>query len=242
MHFDLKGKVAVVTGGSRGIGRAIAQGLLSCGARVLITSTHDTSGWWKQETTVTHAVLNFNNDASIEAFSRTLDQFDRIDILVNNAGIHYPMAIDRIKQSQWEEVLRVNLTGPMRMIQLVLPKMKEHGGSILNVSSISGIIARPGGGTYSASKSGLIGLTRAVALDLAKHRILVNALCPGTTRTDMVDQVLSQEQTEQFRRQSALERLATPEEIANIALFLVSPLNTYITGQAIVADGGTIIQ
>ncbi len=240
--MNFTGNTALVTGGTRGIGRAIAEGLLSHGATVLITSTQDCRGWWNEHPAATHYVLDLRDHSSTTALSKTLDALERIDVLVNNAGIHYPKPIDQILDEPWDEVFAVNLTGPMRMMRLVVPKMKKYGGRILNVSSISGIVARPGGSTYSASKAGLLGLTRAAALDLAPDGILVNALCPGVTATDMLDRVLTPERKEQLRSESALGRFASPEEIANVALFLVSSLNTYITGQAIVADGGTIIQ
>ena len=172
-----------------------------------------------------------------------ISALSQIDILVNNAGIQIRHSIDDYNDMDWDKVMRVNLYGPMQIMRVVSAKMKQNKqGKILNISSIAGFIARAGGSAYSASKSGIIGLTRAVALDLAPFNILVNALCPGVTETDMMNQVLSAEQKEQYRNESALQRLAQPEEIANVAAFLCSDLNTYITGQSIVADGGTIIQ
>ncbi len=244
MQWDFSGKVAVVTGGSRGIGQAIAEALLAFGAEVLITSTQAGKPEWASRFPRSrHAQLNFLDDSGAKSFFQTLEQLSRIDILLNNAGIQIRNPIDTTRDEDWQQLLTVNLTGPMQLMRAVAPRMRQQkSGWILNMSSIAGFIARPGGGAYSATKTGLIGLTRAAALDLAPDGVLVNALCPGVTQTDMIDQVLSAERKEEFRRESALGRFALPEEIANVALFLVSDLNTYITGQAIVADGGTIIQ
>ncbi len=244
MQFDFSGKVAIVTGGNRGIGRAISEALLSHEAEALITGTHeDAPEWIAQYPRCQYAQLNFLDPNSVARFLSTIEKRPQVDILVNNAGMYIRNPIEVTADEDWQQMLAVNLTGPMQLIRVVAPKMcAQKRGWILNTSSIAAFVARPGGAGYSVTKAGLLGLTRVAAMELAREGVLVNALCPGVTQTDMVDRVLSPEQKEQFRRESALQRLATPEEIANIALFLVSSLNTYITGQAIVADGGTIIQ
>lgn len=243
MKLDFTGKTAIVTGGSRGIGKAISEVILRAGGSVIITSTGEAPEWMRKYHNASHVMLDFLDRARVTEGIARIVQRPRIDILVNNAGVLAPNAIDVIGDSDWERVLAVNLGGPMRMMRAVAPIMKkQHCGWIINVGSISGIIARPRGSAYSASKAGLLGLTRATALDLAPWSILVNAVCPGTTETDMVERALTSEQKEIYRNESALKRMAKPEEIANVAAFLCSDLNTYITGQAIVADGGTIIQ
>lgn len=244
MELNFKNTVAVVTGGNRGIGQAIAQALLTHGAEVLITGTKSGPPEWMIKFPLCqYAELDFLKSNSTARFLSTLEPLPRIDILVNNAGIYIRNLIEITRDEDWAQMLTVNLTGPMQLIRAVAPKMRaQKRGWILNTSSIAACIARPGGAGYSATKAGLLGLTRVAAMELAKEGVLVNALCPGVTQTDMVDRVLTPERKEEFRRESALGRFALPEEIANVALFLVSPLNTYITGQAIVADGGSIIQ
>lgn len=243
MGLNFTGKRAVVTGGSRGIGKAIAEVILKGGGDVLITSTSVAPAWLNDYPAASHRQVDFLDKESVSRYIEQIFALENVDILVNNAGVYGPRAIDKIDDEVWNRVLEVNLSAPMYMMRAVASKMKtQRRGWILNVSSISGIIARQGGSAYAASKAGLIGLTRAVALDLAPDNILVNALCPGTTETDMVDRGLNVEEKEKRKSESALKRFAKPEEIANVVAFLCSDLNTYITGQTIVVDGGTVIQ
>lgn len=240
LNFD--GKTAVVTGASRGIGKEISEQLLSTGCKVIITSTKKKPEWISKYNGVKHITLDFLNSNSIESFIYELSRIESIDILVNNAGIHIPQPIDEVKLDDWDSIMKINLYGPMILMKHITQKMKNKGGKILNISSIAGIVSKPQSCSYSASKSGLIGLTRSCAIDMAKHNILVNALCPGTTQTDMVNSLLSEKQKEQFMQNIPLYRFAEPKEIAHFVLFLISDHNTYITGQTIIVDGGTVIQ
>lgn len=243
MEIDFRGKVAIVTGGSRGIGKAIAESLLRLNCRVIITSTGDVPSWVFGYQNCECKTLNLLQEESISEFAAWIGSLTRIDALVNNAGTHIPQPVGEIDNTDWDNVLRINLYGPMRMVKAVASKMKTAGaGRIVNVSSMSGLVSKPGSCAYSASKSGLIGFTRASALDLAPYSILVNALCPGTTQTDMVETVLSESEKQEFVKSIPLGRFATVEEIANFAVFLCSDLNTYITGQTIVVDGGVTAQ
>ncbi len=243
MKIDFTGKTAIVTGGSRGIGRAIAEILLKLNCSVIITSTGTVPLWCKDFSKCSHKTVNFVDEASIRKFLNEVTSLKKTDVLVNNAGIHIPQPVYDIKETDWDKVLKINLYGPMRMMRAIIPKMKKvRQGRIVNVSSIAGLVSKPGSGAYSASKSGLIGLTRASALDLAPYNIIVNALCPGHTQTDMVETVLSEDQKESLRLMIPLKRFAKVEEIANFAVFLCSDINTYITGQTIVVDGGVTIQ
>lgn len=243
IDFDFSEKTVIVTGGSRGIGRAIAEGILRRGGRVLITSTGEAPSWCAQYRLCSHLGMDFLNEASVVASIDVIASMNRIDVLVNSAGIHAPQAVCEITESDWERVLRVNLHGPMRVMRAAAPRMKAaRSGRIVNIASMSGVVSKRCSGAYSASKSGLIGLTRASALDLAPYNVLVNALCPGTTQTDMVETVLTEEQKSEFRAGIPLGRFATVNEIANFAMFLGSDLNTYITGQTIVVDGGVTAQ
>lgn len=239
MKFDFHNKTAIVTGGSRGIGKAIAEMLLELNCRVIVTSTGDVPAWCEEHAHCIHRVLDFLDEKSIASFLLEVASMDTIDVLVNNAGIHIPQPVYDIDKAAWDRVLKVNLYGPMHVMRAVTPKMKSaRKGRILNISSIAGVVSKPGSSAYSASKSGLIGLTRASALDLAPYDVLVNALCPGTTQTDMVETLLTEEQRNEFKMSIPLGRFARVEEIAAFAVFLCSDLNTYATGQVMIIDGG----
>jgi 3-oxoacyl-[acyl-carrier protein] reductase len=241
--LDFKGRTAIVTGGSRGIGKAIARALLGQGAEVIVTGNEPEPAWIEESGKCRYYSVDFLDQESVDSFLEEIDRFKKIDILVNSAGIHVPKSLFKLTDNDWEKVLKINLLGPMAVMRKAGEKMKNaKNGRIVNISSIAGIVSRPTSGAYSASKSGLIGLTRASSLELAPHNVLVNALCPGTTETDMTRSLLSEEQIEKIKEGVPLKRLARPEEIAAFALFLCSDLNTYITGQTIVVDGGSIIK
>lgn len=243
MKMDFKGKTAVVTGGSRGIGEAIARYLLELNCRVIVTSTKIIPSWCSNYSQCDYKRVDFLSTKSVQNFLKAVNSEKNIDILINNAGIHIPEVIYKIKESNWDKILKVNLYGPMRTMRIIALKMKAaRSGKILNVSSIAGIVSKPGSNAYSASKAALLGLTRASALDLAPYNILVNAICPGHTQTEMIDNMLTKEQRGKLRNSVPLKRFADPSEIAKVAVFLCSDLNTYITGQAIVIDGGVSIQ
>lgn len=240
---DFSGKTAIVTGASRGIGKAIALTLLEQGCEVIITSTcFDSSRWRLKYKKCSHMILDFFSPRSVDEFCENAESLSGIDILINNAGIQIPEPIDTLKQEGWDKVLGVNLYGPMRLTRWATGKMKKSKkGRILNISSISGIVSKQCSAAYSASKSGLLGLTKAAALDLAPYGILVNALCPGYTQTEMMDAVSLKKQ-QIFKESIPLGRFAMAGEIAVFAAFLCSDMNTYITGQTIVVDGGVTIQ
>ncbi|MFA4905573.1 MAG: SDR family oxidoreductase [Candidatus Margulisiibacteriota bacterium] len=241
--LNLKGKIALVSGGSRGIGRAITDELLGQGAKVFVTGNEPEPSWYKGVKGIDYRPVDLLDDRSIKQLLAELEGLERIDILVNSAGIHIPKSLFELNDNDWAKVLGVNLLGAMKLMRFVGIKMKQaKNGRILNISSIAGIVSKSTSSAYSASKSGLIGLTRASALELAPYNVLVNALCPGTTMTDMTKESLSKEQIESIELGVPLGRLARPEEIARFALFLCSDMNTYITGQTIVVDGGTIIK
>lgn len=241
--LDFTGKTAIVTGGSRGIGRAVAEALLKLNCSVCITSTQVNAPSWTQHyDNCKYIKLDLVKSRTITSFYKKISSLNKIDILVNNAGIQIPEAIYAITEEGWYKVLEVNLYGPMRLMRYVAKRMKKaKSGRIVNISSISAIISKQNSSAYSASKCGLIGLTRGCALDLAADGILVNALCPGYTETDMMNTV-SKKHRNIFKNSVPLGRFASVDEIANFVVFLCSDLNTYITGQAIVVDGGVTIQ
>ncbi len=240
---NLNCKTAVVTGGTRGIGRAICDILAGSGIRVIATGTHLPASKKGAGSGIEYLQLDLLKDSSVSAFLKKISGLGRIDILVNNAGINILEPIDKIKDGSWEDVLKVNLTGPMKISRAVASVMKKNrSGRILNVSSIWGIRSKEKRAAYSASKTGLLGLTRAMALDLAPYNILVNALCPGFTLTELTKSTLKRPEILELSGEVPLQRFASVEEIARAAVFLCSDMNTYMTGQAIVVDGGFSIR
>ena len=237
-----KGKVAVVTGGTRGLGKAVADVLSHHGAYVIYTGTreqkfprHPLKIFWP---------LDLSSKASIQEFRQRLRRLPRLDILINNAGINVIAPIEDIDEADWQNIIQVNLTGAMLLMQEAARIMKKNksGGHILNLSSIFGVISKAQRNAYSASKAGLIGLTRASSLDLAPYGILVNAICPGFVLTDLTKSILSAKERATLVAQVPVGRFGRVEEIARCAAFLCSPWNTYITGQTIIIDGGFSIQ
>jgi 3-oxoacyl-[acyl-carrier protein] reductase len=240
--INFKGKVALVTGGTRGIGKATCDLLSYSGCEVMATGTKPIK-CGKNARGVTYFQLDFLDKRSTDNFITMLSTIQKIDILINNAGINIIEPIYKIDEESWDKVLKVNLTGPMLIANKVSSIMKKRKkGRILNVSSIFGLISRNGRDSYSASKAGLIGLTRAMALDLAPHNILVNALCPGFTATELTKSMLSPSEIRSLAQDVPLSRFAAADEIAIAACFLCSELNTYMTGQTIVVDGGYTIK
>ncbi len=239
MKINFSGKTAIVTGGTRGIGRSIVLLLLESGCHVIYTGTKKQCENPIEQGQYEH--LDLSDEKTIECFvKKVINKTSQIDILVNNAGINIIEPIDEIQDDHWEKVLTVNLTGAMRMMREVVKVMKRSGcgGKILNISSIFGIVSRFKRSSYSASKAGMIGLTRASMLDLAPFNILVNALCPGFTLTELTKSVLSEKEMKELSSEVPMSRFANVSEIANTALFLCSDLNSYMTGQVIVVDGG----
>jgi 3-oxoacyl-[acyl-carrier protein] reductase len=243
MKIDFSNKTAIVTGGTRGIGKSIASLLAESGCHVVYTGTKEQTkssiknGQYEQ--------LDLSDEKSIERFVKeVVGKTYAIDILINNAGINIIESIDEIKDKNWEKILTVNLTGPMRLMREVTKVMKKnkHGGKILNISSIFGVVSNAKRNSYSASKTGLIGLTRASSLDLAQYNILVNALCPGFTSTELTKSILSNKEMKDLSSQVPIGRFADVSEIAKIAIFLCSDLNRYMTGQVLVVDGGFTVK
>lgn len=242
--MDFSGKTAVVTGGTRGIGKHIVDLLVDLKCRVFYTGRARCKGKTARDSSKFYLQLDFTDKKSIFCFLGKIRKIPKIDILVNNAGINMIEPIDKINFSHWQKILEVNLTGAMQLMQEISNSMlkKRIPGRILNISSIFGVISKPKRDSYSASKSGLIGLTKAAALDLAPYGILVNALCPGFTLTDLTQSILSKDDIRSLCMEIPLGRFADQQEIAKIAVFLCSEMNTYMTGQALVVDGGFTIR
>ena len=240
--MDFNNKFAIVTGGSRGIGKKIVENLVANGCEVLFTGTKpkNTTSLLNTE----YIQLNLDDNNSLQHFIDYLkSNVTKIDILVNNAGTNIISEIDKIDRKSLETVLNVNLIGPALITSKVSEKMmSKNYGRIVNISSIYGLVSRSGRVSYSSSKSGLVGQTKAVALDLAKSGILVNSVCPGFVETDLTEKILGKIEMDALKTKIPLGRLATPNDIASSVLFLASDLNTYITGQTLVVDGGYIIE
>lgn len=244
VEMNFKGKTALITGGSRGIGKAICQHLLSNGCEKIYITTQSRDVEWTQHNNRIEIIkLQLHSEKSIAQFTDGLAHIPKIDIFINNAGTFLSKPVYELDQTHIHKLIQINLTGAIEITGRVALKMKTQGspGWILNISSIAGFVSKPGSSIYSASKSGLIGFTRGSALDLAPYSIVVNALCPGPTETDMLNQNLDEHMKLSLASQIPMGRLGSPEDSANLALFLCSPLNTYITGQTFIVDGGNTI-
>ncbi len=222
----MKNLTALVTGASRGIGAAIAKRMFAANINVLTPSRQQ---------------LDLSSNESIDQFLRITDV--PIDILVNNAGINLIAAGLDVSDKNIEETIQLNLVAPFRLIRGIVPNMIQKGyGRIVNISSIWSLVSRPGRLTYSATKSGLNGITRTLAIELASYNILVNSVAPGYTNTELTKTNNTNAQIEEIKKQIPLGRLAEPEEIAEVVYFLCSESNTYLTGQVVVVDGGFACQ
>ena len=243
--LDLTGKVALVTGGTRGIGRSVAQTLRGAGARVAITG-RDPERARAAAAELGEGVAGFGCElaapAQIEAAVAAAEAaLGPIDILVNNAGLTRDQILLRMSESDWDTVLDANLKGAFLATRAVLKgMMKRKAGRIVNIGSIVGLTGNKGQANYAASKAGLIGLTKSVAKEYASRNILVNCVVPGFVETDMTG-ALPVEARATLLQQIALGRLGRPEDIAGAVLFLASDLAGYITGQVLVVDGGMVI-
>jgi len=246
IKIDLSGKVAIVTGGAQGIGRSIAEVLASAGANVVIsdvnislaeeTAREIAAKSAKEIVVVSGDVASYSDCEKI--VQTTLEKFAKIDILVNNAGITRDNLILRMSDGEWDAVLNVNLKGAFNCIKATSKVMiKQRQGKIINIASVVGLMGNAGQANYSASKGGLIALTKTAARELASRNITVNAIAPGYIQTKMTE-ALSEDARQKLVALIPLNRLGTPEDIARTVLFLSSPLADYITGQVISVNGG----
>jgi len=247
--FDLTGRSALVTGGSRGIGKAIALGFAQAGAELLLCSRKE------DEIRAAAEEIHRQTGARVECTAAdvakrdergrlaalAVERLGKIDILVNNAGWNIPQPIDAIRDEDWDYLVELNLTSCMDLTRALTPGMKQRRwGRVIHISSIMGLASTPERNAYSATKSALIGMAKASALDLGPFGITVNCIAPGPIATEMPMSILSKPQQDALASRTAMNRWARPEELTGPALLLASEAGSYITGTVLVVDGGAL--
>ena len=247
--FDLSGRTALITGGGRGLGKAMARAFAEAGADVMISSRTE------EELRSAAAEISEGLDVRVEwmavdmvereqvdgLVAETLSRLGRVDILVNNAGSNIPQPIDEVSDEAWDRIVELNLSSCLRLTRALVPQMKERNwGRVIHISSVLGLGGKEGRSAYCSTKSALVGLARASALDLGPHNITVNCIAPGPFLTDLPGKILTDEQKKTFADKTALGRWGRPDELAGPALMLASEAGSYVTGTTILVDGGAL--
>jgi len=249
MQISLKDRIAVVTGGSRGIGRAIAMTLAAAGATVVVNYQRNAAAADETVAAITAAdgaAISIQADVSVSAdverlFKTVLDQYGTVDILVNNAGITRDTLLLRMKEDDFDTVIDTNLRGVYLCTKAALrPMTRARSGRIINIASVVGLIGNAGQSNYAAAKAGIIGFTRAVAREMASRGITVNAVAPGYIETELTAG-LGEQVRAAILEAIPLGRLGTPQDVANLVCFLASDAAAYITGQTLTVDGGMVM-
>jgi 3-oxoacyl-[acyl-carrier protein] reductase len=248
----LQDKVAIVTGAARGIGEGVAIKLAEQGAHIAFTYVSESSA--ERAANLQQRLIEmgvkaraYRSNAGDFAESENLvndvvKEFGKVDICVNNAGISKDNLLLRMTPEQWDEVMNINLKSVFNMTkQVIRPMMKAKSGSIINMSSVIGVMGNAGQSSYAASKAGIIGFTKSVAKELGSRNIRCNAIAPGFVETDMTSYLKEGEQADKYKAGIPLGRFATSEDIANVTLFLASDLSAYVTGQVLNVDGGLLM-
>jgi NAD(P)-dependent dehydrogenase (short-subunit alcohol dehydrogenase family) len=245
--FNLTGKVALITGGSKGLGKAMARGLAEAGADIVISSRHEHELRAALDEILRdtgrhgcYVVADMNRRDQVTRLAQTgLERMGRVDIVINNAGSNRPQQTEQIRDEDWDAIIELNLNSVMILTRALVPQMKaRRWGRIIHISSIMAFISKEGRNAYSATKAALTGLARAEALELGPFGITVNCLAPGPFLTDLPASVLSQAERDQFAKRTALGRWGDPKELVGPALLLASDAGSYITGETIIVDGG----
>lgn len=249
MEIAFHNRTVLITGATRGIGKQLADDFQRLGANLILTGTRPDQIKKLNEDIqkrgngqkVKYLCADFSNKESLLDFIHEVRKYDTIDVCINNAGINRINYVYDASLTDWEDILNVNLRAPFAILHDVSQIMKKHGyGRIVNVGSIFGVVSKEKRAIYSSTKAGLVGLTRAAALDLAPYGILVNCVSPGFVLTDMTRRILTEAEIKDLAARVPLGRMAVPEDISRVIVFLSSDLNTYITGQNIVVDGGYV--
>ncbi|HMQ70361.1 MAG TPA: 3-oxoacyl-[acyl-carrier-protein] reductase [Ignavibacteria bacterium] len=241
MH-DFKDKIVLITGGSRGIGKAIAESFAESGATVIVTYKNAIDDEYFKSINIRHYKCDVADGKSVqEMVDAIIKEHTKIDVLVNNAGITKDGLLMRMSEEDWEAVIDTNLKGVFNMTKAVTRgMMSKRYGKVVNITSISGVMGNPGQANYSASKAGVIGFTKAAARELAARNININAIAPGFIETEMTDK-LTDEVKQNYLNSIPMKRFGSGSDIANVVKFLSSDYAGYITGQTIIADGGIIM-
>ena len=245
--FNLTGKIALITGGSKGLGKAMARGLAEAGADIVIASRHENElkaalgeilkGTDRKGAYMVADMAKRDEVNKLAAFA--LEKMGKVDILINNAGTNVPQAIDVITDAEWDRIMEINLNSVMVLTRAIVPQMKTRKwGRVIHISSIMALVSNNGRNIYSATKAALTGFARASALDLGAVGITVNCIAPGPFLTDLPASVLSKEEQDRFGKMTALNRWGDPKELVGTALLLASDAGSYITGATLVVDGG----
>ena len=241
MH-DFKEKLVLITGGSRGIGKAIAESFAESGATVIVTYKNAIDEEYFNSKNIKHYKCDVADEKSVQEMVDTIvKEHTKIDVLVNNAGITKDGLLMRMSVEDWEAVIDTNLKGVFNMTKAVTRgMMSKRYGKVVNITSISGVMGNPGQTNYSASKAGVIGFTKAAARELAARNININAIAPGFIETEMTDK-LTDEVKQSYLNSIPMKRFGSGSDIANVVKFLASDDAGYITGQTIIADGGIVM-
>jgi NAD(P)-dependent dehydrogenase (short-subunit alcohol dehydrogenase family) len=249
--FDLTGRVALITGGSRGLGKAMARGFAQAGADVFIASRSEAELRSSLEDVLEgtgrrggYLVADMTRREEVKKLARTaLERMGRVDILINNAGVNIPQPIDEVTDEAWDQVLETNLTSVMALTRALVPQMRARKwGRIIHISSVMAFVSKEKRNAYSATKAALIGMTHASALELGQEGVTVNCIAPGPFLTEMPGKILSPAEKAEFARTTALNRWADPAELVGPALMLASDAGSYVTGHVLVVDGGFLVR
>jgi NAD(P)-dependent dehydrogenase (short-subunit alcohol dehydrogenase family) len=247
--FDLTGRVALVTGGSKGLGKSMARGLAEAGADIIISSRHEgelrpaladiLDGTGRRGH---YVVADMTKRDDVQRLAgEAVRRLGKVDILVNNAGSNTPQQIDAVTDETWDRLIELNLTSVMALTRALVPGMKERRwGRIVHISSVMALISKEGRNAYSATKAALVGMARTGALELGPFGVTVNCIAPGPFLTDLPLSLLSQEERDEWNKVVALGRWGNPDELIGPVLLLASDAGSYITGQTLIVDGGFV--
>ena len=241
--MDFTDKTIIITGGTRGIGAAMVNAFCNARANVVLTGTTktgvETIDVPDSQNNILYHQLDYSSAESVKEFISLVKGLNKVDVLINNAGVNKIESVTEISLDDWDWINAVNLKGPFLLSRNVSEKMKQQeSGKIINIASIFSVVSKEKRAAYSTTKWGLIGFTKAVALDLAPFNVLVNAVSPGFVDTALTRRIIGPKNIKKLVETIPQKRLANTDEIANVVLFLCSDLNTYITGQNIIVDGG----